>query len=113
MATNIQASLRPVAAASPPMDTQERIAMLQKAIMTIQQQLRDLNKRLQSETNVLARMAIEHQIMELTQMQKSMQEQIVLLAQMDERRKQMSENKALLADVATSGGPAQGAAHAQ
>jgi len=102
MANNIQASLRSVAAASEPMTTQERIGMLQKAILTIQHQLRDLNKQLQATSDVQARMALEHEITELTQMEKSLEQQILLLQQMEERRKQMSENRDMLAGVAVS-----------
>lgn len=97
MATNIQASLRSVASTTQPMTTQERIGMLQKAILTIQHQLRDLNKQLQAATDPLVLMAITHEISELTQMEKSLEQQILQLQQMEERRRQMSENRDMLA----------------
>jgi len=99
-----QASLSSVASTSQPITTQERIGLLQKAILTIQHQLRDLNKQLQATTDIQARMALEHEITELTQMEKSLQEQILMLTQMEERRKQMSQNQDMLAAVAAGQG---------
>src|SRR5471032_2092708 len=104
MANNIQASLSSVAPTTQPMTTQERIGMLQKSILTIQHQLRDLNKQLQAATDPLAKMALEHEITELMQMEKSLQEQILMLTQMEERRKQMGQNRDMLAAVAAGQG---------
>ena len=119
MANNIHASLSSVAPTTQPMTTQERIGMLQKAILTIQHQLRDLNKQLQAATDPQVLMALTHEISELTQMEKSLEQQILQLQQMEERRRQMSENRDVLAAAAISAARAvaapsasQGADHA-
>ena len=119
MANNIHASLSSVAPTTQPMTTQERIGMLQKAILTIQHQLRDLNKQLQAATDPQVLMALTHEISELTQMEKSLEQQILQLQQMEERRRQMSENRDVLAGAAINAARAvaapsasQGADHA-
>jgi hypothetical protein len=91
MATTIATNMSRTVPSSQPMGTDDRIGLIMKAMETVRKQLRALYKQLAETADPAVRMALIQRIDALKEMLHVMQEQILLLTQMEARRKHMRE----------------------
>ncbi len=89
MTTSIQAQLGRTAPSAQTLDTPDRIELLMKAMGTVRKQLRELYKQLGETADPAERMVLIKRIDALKEMLHAMQEQLILLTQMEARRKHM------------------------
>jgi hypothetical protein len=76
-------------------DTGSRIEQIVRAMAVIQKQITALHKQLENSGDPAVRMQIRDEIQALQDMLETMRRQILMLTQMEERRKQMREQNAV------------------
>jgi 16S rRNA G1207 methylase RsmC len=73
-------------------DTGTRIEQIVRAMAVVQKQITALHKQLENTGDLAVRMQIRDEIRALQEMLETMRQQILMLTQMEERRKQMREH---------------------